>query len=289
MNLMRRMRLILFLLVLLVGGSNSIFYSQNLKDENGKRTGKWVFKGEDRPNSGFPKDGKVEEGYFVNGRKEGIWIKYHVDGKTVSLKGNYSNNRPEGDYKRFYKNGKLKESGSFNKDEYKGLLTRYHSNGKLAYQGSYNNSGMENGTIKYFYENGNIALEYTVKNNELEGKVSRYFDDGSLKESFIVSENGKIQNAQSFERKEKPTNTDSGNKSTKTIYPPKVNNPNTKGLRFNPNGYNTIYNENEDVWMDGEFKNGQLWDGRVRDYDKNGIVQKIRVFKNGMYHSDGAF
>jgi antitoxin component YwqK of YwqJK toxin-antitoxin module len=60
-------------------------------------------------------------------------------------------------------------------------------------------------------------------------------------------------------------------------------------LRFNPNGYNTIYNPNEDIWMDGDFKNGQLWDGRVRDYDKNGIVQKIRVFKNGVYHSDGSF
>jgi antitoxin component YwqK of YwqJK toxin-antitoxin module len=264
-------------------------FSQNLKDSNGKRTGKWIFTGADRPNSGVQKDAKIEEGYFVNGRKEGIWLKYHKDGKTISLKGNYSNNRPEGDYKRFFKDGKLKEAGSFSKDEFKGLLTRYHSNGKMAYQGSYNNSGFENGTIKYFHENGNLAIEYSVRNNSLEGKVSRYYEDGSLKESFTVSSDGKIQNTQTFVRKEKPKAVVKNEKTTKIIYPPNVKNPNTKGLRFNPNGYNTIYNENEDIWMDGEFRNGQLWDGRVRDYDKNGIVKKIRVFKNGVYHSDGAF
>ena len=270
-------------------GVCSFLFSQNLKDENGKRTGKWIFKGRDRPSSAFPPNTRVEEGYFVNGRKEGIWIHYHTDGKSVSLKGNFTNNRPDGDYKRYFMNGKLKESGSFSKDEYKGLLTRYHPNGKMAYQGSFNNSGIENGTIKYFYENGNLALEYGFKNNSLEGRVSRYYDDGSLKESFVVSDDGKIQNAQTFVRKEKPTDNGKESKPAKTIYPPNVKNPVTKGLRFNPNGYNTIYNENEDIWMDGEFKNGQLWDGRLRDYDKNGIVKKIRVFKNGVYHSDGAF
>jgi antitoxin component YwqK of YwqJK toxin-antitoxin module len=264
-------------------------FSQNLKDSNGKRTGKWIFTETDRPNSGFKKDAKVEEGYFLNGRKEGIWLKYHKDGKTISLKGNYTNNRPEGDYKRYFKDGKLKEAGSFSKDQFKGLLTRYHSNGKMSYQGNYNNSGYENGTIKYFHENGNLELEYSVKNNSLEGKVSRYFEDGSLKESFIISADGKIRNTQTFVKRERPKNEVVETKPVKIVYPPKIKNPNTKGLRFDPNGYNTIYNENEEIWMDGEFKNGQLWDGRVRDYDKNGIVKKIRVFKKGVYHSDGAF
>ena len=86
-----------FLIIVFLVGISTRFFSQNLKDKNGRRTGKWVFKGSDIPNSGIPKDGKVEEGYFVDGRKEGIWIKYHPDGKTVSLKGHYTTNRPEGD------------------------------------------------------------------------------------------------------------------------------------------------------------------------------------------------
>lgn len=265
---------------------NFPLFSQNLKDANGKRTGKWVFFGSDRPSSGVQKYGKVEEGYFVNGRKEGVWIQYHKDGKTISLKGNYNNNRPEGDYKRYFKNGKLREAGSFSKDGYKGQLTRYYSNGKTAYQGSYNNSGMENGTVRYFHENGNVALEYTLKNNSVDGIVKRYFEDGSLKESFIVSSGGKISNTQTFNQKDVPQII-TKEKEPILTYPPKIKNPNTKGLRFFPNGYNKIYNENDEIWIDGEFKNGQLWDGKVRDYDEDGILKKIRVFKNGVYHSDG--
>jgi hypothetical protein len=37
----------------------------------------------------------------------------------------------------------------------------------------------------------------------------------------------------------------------------------------------------------GEFKNGQLYDGKVYDYDQDGILQKVRIYKLGKYHSDG--
>ena len=259
-------------------------FGQNQKDKNGKRSGKWVFKGADRPNSGVPKDRKVEEGYFVNGRKEGVWIKYYKDGKTVKLRGNYTNNRPEGDYKRYFKDGKLNETGSFGDDQYKGELTRYYPNGKVAYSGKYNNSGKETGTIKYFHENGNLALEYNVKNNFLEGEINRYYEDGSLKETFTVSQNGEIQNIKKNDQKPKQ---ETKEPEAIVLIPPKIKNPNTKGLRFTPNGYNKIYNENDEIWMDGDFKNGQLWNGKVFDYDKDGILQKVRIFKNGIYHSDG--
>jgi antitoxin component YwqK of YwqJK toxin-antitoxin module len=48
-----------------------------------------------------------------------------------------------------------------------------------------------------------------------------------------------------------------------------------------------VYNANDEIWMDGEFKNGQLYDGKVYDYDQDGILQKVRIFKNGKYHSEG--
>ncbi len=73
---------------------SSFLQAQNKKDAHGKRTGKWVYTGADKPSSGISKTGKVEEGIYVDGRKEGVWTKYHKDGKTPKLKGNYSNNRP---------------------------------------------------------------------------------------------------------------------------------------------------------------------------------------------------
>jgi hypothetical protein len=68
---------------------------------------------------------------------------------------------------------------------------------------------------------------------------------------------------------------------------PKVAAPRTKGANFQPNGYNKVYNNNDEIWQDGTFKNGILWDGKIYEYDRDGILLKVRVFKNGVYHSDG--
>ena len=68
---------------------------------------------------------------------------------------------------------------------------------------------------------------------------------------------------------------------------PVIRQPKTKGTAFKPNGYNKVFNENDEIWQDGEFRNGRLWDGKVYEYDADGILLKVKVFKNGIYHSDG--
>jgi antitoxin component YwqK of YwqJK toxin-antitoxin module len=250
---------------------------QNLKDKQGKRTGKWIIF-----NS---KDLKIEEGGFVNGRKEGQWVNYFEDGKAPKLKGSYSNNRPDGEFIRYYKNGEIKEKGSFSKSKLKGEYIRYHSNGKIEYIGNYNNLGEETGIIQYFHNNGNLALEYTMKNAQLNGKLTRYFEDGSLHKSISFSENGTILSSKTFQKKlpEK--------KIVKTVNntdnPPNLKNPKTKGIKFNSFGYNKVYNDNDEIWMDGIFKNSQLWDGKVYTYDRDGILQRVLVYKEGKYHSEG--
>jgi len=252
---------------------------------HGKRTGKWVYTGADKPNSGISKSGKVEEGIYVAGRKEGIWTKYHKDGKTPKLKGNYSDNRPEGSFTRFYPNGRIMEQGSFGKNGYKGNLVRYFENGIPSYKAVYNNDGQETGKVQYFHENGKIALEYTMKNGTLIGLVNRYNTQGNLIESFEVSATGALTNKKNFSNVQQPRPPVSSLESV--IYPPRIANPRMKGLKFVTNGYNKVYNDNDEIWMEGEFKNGQLWDGKVYDYDADGILQKVRIFKAGRYHSDG--
>ena len=273
--------LILFWFILSV----FLVQAQNKKDVHGKRTGKWVYTGTDKPQSGITKTGKVEEGVYVEGRKEGIWTKYHKDGKTPKLKGNYSNNRPEGAFTRFYPNGHIMEQGSFGKNGYKGNLVRYFENGVTSYQAVYNNEGQETGKVQYFHENGKIALEYSMRNGTLIGKVNRYNTQGNLIESFDVAATGTVVNVRNFSNPPKSTTQVSNN--SKVIYPPVIAHPRMKGLKFSTNGYNKVYNDNDEIWMEGEFKNGQLWDGKVYDYDADGILQKVRLFKVGRYHSDG--
>jgi antitoxin component YwqK of YwqJK toxin-antitoxin module len=277
-----KIKLIVYFLFLL---TPFLSIAQNKKDKEGKRTGKWVFTGKDKPNSGVSPNGKAEEGYFNKGRKEGVWTRYHSDGKTPILKGNYLNNRPEGEYKRFFKTGKVKESGAFGKEHYKGELTRYHSNGQITYSGSYNNDGMESGSIKYYYENGNVELEYIAKNGVIVGELKRYYENGSLREIQTFNTQGQSLETKIFKISEKTI--PKVETTSNVIYPPTVKKPLTKGLKFVPNGYNKIYNGSDEIWMYGEFKNGQLWDGKVFDYSKDGILLKVRVFKLGKYHSDG--
>ena len=72
--------------IVVIGNQNSC-QAQNGYDSNGKKTGKWVFKGKDHPRSGYATyDTKVEEGNFIQGRKEGMWIKYHKRRKDHEAK-----------------------------------------------------------------------------------------------------------------------------------------------------------------------------------------------------------
>ncbi len=261
-------------------------WAQNKRNADGERQGKWVFTGKDFPNRNLPKTQKVEEGYYVNGRKEGTWTKFFPDGK-IQLKGNYNNNRPQGTYTRYYPNGKIAEQGNFQANGYKGLLLRYHENGQLAYRANFNNQGQESGKVCYYHPNGKLALSYTVKNGQVQGQVARYNTSGQLLNSFEVTADGavgKLQKASAQQNNPSPKPVAATNSN---VYPPRLSNPKTKGLRFVPNGYNKVFNDNDEIWMDGEFKNGQLYDGKVYDYDQDGILQKVRIYKLGKYHSDG--
>jgi antitoxin component YwqK of YwqJK toxin-antitoxin module len=110
----------LFLSFLFLGlifvSSNSLALDQddskiNKTDSEGKKQGKWIYYGKDRPEEGYPANGKIEEGNYKDDRREGIWVKYHTDGITPRLKGDYVNNRHQGSYVKYHPNGKIKEQG----------------------------------------------------------------------------------------------------------------------------------------------------------------------------------
>ncbi|MDG2153554.1 MAG: hypothetical protein P8K10_06430 [Crocinitomicaceae bacterium] len=262
----------------------NLCHAQNGFDSNGKKTGKWIFKGKDHPRSGHASNTKVEEGNFIQGRKEGMWIKYHRDGRTIRVKGHYANNRPSGFYIRYHKNAKKFEEANFIQDKYKGVYNRYYTNGKPAYSGNYNNKGEESGLIKYYFKNGKVQMEYMAKNGKPFGKIKNYYRNGSLKSEIILDGAGKKKSAINYDPSiEKPVQVIE----KKTVGAPVVNNPNTHGVSFEFFGYNKVYNSNDEIWMDGIFKNGKLWDGKLYIYDEDGIIQKVKVFKKGVYHSDG--
>ena len=126
------------------------------------KNGHWVYYGKDRPESGIPPEGKVEEGNYVDDRKEGFWIKYHRDGITPKLIGEYKNNRPFGPYRKFHPNGILREVGNFEKNRYHDSLIRYYENGQREYAACYDSLGKEKGIVTYWFPDGTIEYQFEV-------------------------------------------------------------------------------------------------------------------------------
>ncbi|MEJ6583788.1 MAG: hypothetical protein QNL61_07365 [Crocinitomicaceae bacterium] len=282
---------ILFIMLLVFSSPSLILATDdqggetNKVDGQGRKQGKWVYLGKDRPEFGFPLNGKIEEGPYINDRKEGVWIKYHNDGVTPKLKGEYHNNRPSGKYTKLYPDGTIREVGTFDRNKYADSLKRYHENGVLEYEADYNETGKEQGVVKYYYPNGQEEFIFESQNGIPTGKASRYYENGDVKEIIYYAADGSIERSEQREIKNPAVNVVDPGVSKEAA--PRVTNPRTKGTRFQTNGYNKVYNDNDEIWQDGDFRNGRLWDGKVYEYDSDGILLKVKVFKKGVYHSDG--
>ncbi len=254
-------------------------------DEHCKRQGHWIYYGKDRPESGIPAEGKIEEGNYVDDRKEGIWTKYHNDGKTPKIVVKYTNNRPNGSYCKYDKNGKLIEKGTLTKHLFKDSLIRGYQNGQIEYEAWYNEYGKEDGVVNYYYPNGQLEFTSTAKNGVPIDTAKRFYENGDLKEWVLYDKEGSVILTKQFALNSQLIPTQNN---TASPHAPSVTEPvKTIGNPWNPNKYNKVLNENGEVWQDGIFKDGQLWNGKVYVFDKDGILLKVEIYKSGVYHSDG--
>ncbi len=53
----------------------------NKIDIKGYKVGKWVIKGKHKPGSGYAIEQTIETGMYMNNRKEGVWIEFYKNGK----------------------------------------------------------------------------------------------------------------------------------------------------------------------------------------------------------------
>lgn len=254
----------------------------NQKDEAGLKQGHWIFWGKDMPEKGYPDNGKIEEGSFKDDKKTGEWIMYHKDGATPRTKGNFENGRPKGAYVKYYENGNVMEEGTYANGKQTGSFVRYYENGNKAQEKNFNADGKEDGKVVLYHENGEKEFEYTKSNGVTTGAATRYNEDGSVKQELVYGADGSLQSTTDVNVKATPTEVKTGSGG------PSGSSGKTKdGKKFQSDGYNKVYNDNDELWMDGTFKSGKLWDGKLYKYDSDGILLKIEIWKNGAYHSDG--
>jgi antitoxin component YwqK of YwqJK toxin-antitoxin module len=130
-----------------------------------------------------------------------------------------------------------------------------------------------------------LKFSYEAQNGIPTGKAARFHENGDVKEIIYYAADGSVEQSEVKEivspivvALETPVYKE---------FAPRVVNPRTKGAKFESNGYNKVYNVNDEIWQDGDFRNARLWNGKVYEYDSDGILLKVKVFKKSLYHSDG--
>ena len=272
----------------------------NRLDAKGRRTGWWIFDKENNPVSDSKAE-KSKEGRFIKGRKYGAWINYYEDGKTPRLIGEYSDNRPAGSFVRFNKQGKITQAGAvprkipvsqflLSKNSVFSCKLLFVNKETVAGQVFFTSNIFMKGYATRFWM-GSVINEETTKASEVnfdwlnenykELMISYLEDRNPVTERLKLNE--EIVSAEKPKKKEAPVS-----KNLPYFRPPVVSDPIVApGASFKQNGLNKVFTRESEIWMDGYFKNGRLESGKVFVYDRDGILLKVRVYKEGVYYSDG--
>jgi antitoxin component YwqK of YwqJK toxin-antitoxin module len=299
------MRLLL-LILLFTNSAFALFASGvgsiNQVDSKGKRTGYWVV---DEHNNPIEKTAarKWKEGAYVNGRKEGVWINYHADGKTPRLIGEYSDNRPAGAYFRFNEKGEMQQASSVPRKitasqtvtaSNKVFTCKINFDNKevVAGQVYFSKKVVQKNAVQFWLERSLEAIsseseviDFTWLNTNYDKLYAKYLEvrvpKMSSKEIVQNVRPEKVSDVQVSKQQDRA-------RKKNYFYPPTIRTPRVaRGLIFQPNGFNKLYTPRDEIWIDGYFKDGQLQDGKVFIYDNDGVLLKVRVYKNGVYDSDG--
>ena len=160
-------------------------------------------------------DAKVVNQTDKYGKKQGHWIKKYPNG-NVMYDGFFRNDKPTGEFRRYYENNILKSHMIFNSDGAEANTTLYYPNGFIASSGKYVDQLKEgkwqffspttkgkivseeeylhnkrNGLSVIFYPDSTIAEKVYYKNDIKNGEWLKYYPDGALNlKTFYV--NGKL-------------------------------------------------------------------------------------------------
>ncbi len=264
----------------------------NRIDANNLRQGHWKMYGKMLDEQRYKPDQVIEEGEFINNKKQGIWTKYFPSGKVHTII-NYVNNRPNGSYKVYYENGQLEEEGDWRNNKNVGNFKRYYENGKLQQEFVFNNYGKRDGVQKYYHENGQLMIIGEVRDGKETGEFKEYYEDGKLKSAKFYDEPGVVnhQKTKEFAPTKETQNQNAveiiDDKKIATVEKDAVQNEADKKINpFNGNGDHTLYNKNRQISQKGFFKNYKLINGLYYRYDENGILKNIEQYRNGKYIGD---
>lgn len=127
---------------------------------------------------GFQKSSVKANGALINGKKQGEWKAYYLDGKLKLLE-NYKNDTLNGPKLSYSDNGNLSFRGKYAMGILVDSAFRYYYNGKLKSMTYNEKSGK--GVFKIYHNNGTLGQTGKLKNGSLDDTCKTYFETGTLK------------------------------------------------------------------------------------------------------------
>lgn len=257
----------------------------NRLDEAGRKQGYWRIAAPKEDMPGYTDGQLIEEGRYSNSKRIGLWRRYWPNGQVMS-EITYVMGRPKGTYRTFYPSGKPEEQGTWDLDRNTGSFRRWHPNGQLSQDFVFDQYGLRDGVQKYYHENGQLEVSVDIKQGKEDGVLKRYYANGDLQQTAEL-DNGVINASNS--RYIKPVHKvegpdpDPGAKPA----PARTEEEVTNAVAFRPEGYNTLYDKQLRIAQQGDYRKGQLWNGKVFKYNKNGILSRIEVYIEGRYAGVG--
>lgn len=280
------LRTLPFALLMLIGGRVTAIAQDtlNVVDELGRKQGYWRVLAPRAEKPEYADGQLIEEGRYSNNKRVGLWKRYWPNGKVMSEIA-YQMGRPKGEYKTYYPNGAVEEQGTWDLDRNTGKFQRWHPNGKLAQDFVFNAHGLRDGEQRYYHENGQLAVQVTVEEGREDGALKRYDANGQLTQTARFND-GVIDAANSRWIKPVPKADDVKVDPKAEPAPPPAPTERTNAVAFRENGYNTMYDKQLRLSQQGEFKGGRLWEGKRYEYDADGLLVRIRLYKEGRYLGD---
>jgi antitoxin component YwqK of YwqJK toxin-antitoxin module len=116
------------------------------------------------------------------GRKQGHWIK-RAPNKTIIYDGYFKDDKPAGEFRRYYENDTLKSVLNFSNNGKEASAVLYHPNGFLASKGKYVNQQKE-GKWQFFsaIKRNYLISEETYLHNLRNGLTIVYYPDSTIAE-----------------------------------------------------------------------------------------------------------
>lgn len=107
------------------------------------------------------------------GRKQGKWVKYHEDGKTIRYKGQFKDDKPIGKFVYYFETGEVQTILEYEEDGSAAAKT-YFPEGSLMTKGYYVDQ-QKDGIWWYFSADKLLIAKEVYKNGKLEGKSYKFF------------------------------------------------------------------------------------------------------------------